>query len=58
MALLSAMKDSSEDLIIGIDFPLVKSVDMAFLNTVLTIDDFRSYDFVEEMEAVKQFFPN
>ena len=40
MELITAMKNSSEDLVMAIDFPLVKSVDVAFINVVLTVDDF------------------
>jgi hypothetical protein len=50
---LAALKDSTEDVVLAFDFPVVKSVDFVFMNTVLTIDDFRSYDFIEEMENVK-----
>lgn len=34
------MKSSPEDLIMAIDFPLIKSVDIMYLNSVLTIDDY------------------
>lgn len=40
----------------AIDFPLIKSVDKAFLTTVLTVDDYRSYDFIEKMELIKKIF--
>jgi hypothetical protein len=36
----------------AIDFWLTKSIDVTYLNSVLTVDDYRSYDFIEEMKPI------
>jgi hypothetical protein len=40
----------------AIDFPIIKSVDAVYLSNILTVDDFRSYDFTEKVEDIKQVF--
>lgn len=54
--MIQATKDSTEDVIMAIDFPVNKSVDVVYLTTILTVDDFRSYDFIEKIEDIKQVF--
>ncbi len=56
LGLLSAAKNANEDVILAIDFPMTKAVDHSHIMIVNTVDDFRSYDFVEKFEEVKNQF--
>ena len=40
LGLVSAVKNSSEDVVLGIDFQLNKAVDVTQVMAVLTVDDF------------------
>ena len=57
MGLLSAAKSTEDDLVISIDFELVKAVDITNIMVVLTVDDFKSYDFIEKFEDIRSKFP-
>ena len=41
----------------GIDFPLTKAVDIVQIIVNLIVDDYWSYDFIEQFEEIRSKFP-